>query len=69
MLRSACPAGPKIALHLVGFFFCMPTRITCTIIMSCTLFPCNFIFNLMAALSTGVATTSSTLSGVEQLRV
>ena len=50
-------------------FFCMPTRITCTIIMSCTFFPCNFIFNLMAALSTGVATTSSTLSGVEQLRV
>ena len=64
MLHSACPSGPKMALHfphpLVCFFLCAHTyHMYNNNIMLRELLPCNFIVNLMAALSTGVATASN----------
>ena len=57
--HSRLVLGLLSAFH-VCWFVCASALITCTVITSCTLLPCNFtLVNLMAALSAGVATKSS----------
>ena len=63
-MRSTRLAGLKIALCfpclLVCLFVCISALITCAIITSHTLLPCDFtLVDLMAALSTGITTMSN----------
>ena len=64
---SVQPAGPKIALRFcvcllvcwsVGQLVCVSPLITCAMIISCTLLPCDFTLVNYGWVLTGVATIS-----------
>ena len=57
--RTAVAGAGVMGKQVQVAILVVPFVCLCAIIMSHTLLPCNFIFDLMAALSTSLATTSS----------